>query len=142
MLMTADEWRARGLELVVAAELEVSPPENFAASPHFDRDLLERSRECFRRTGDVQLTELANIHLETEALRRRLVKECIQVSKNLSPVEEMDAASLVLRCLRLGVYLEVRAVCALLERCIFEPVYFRNEIMRQSNMLSVILAAE
>jgi hypothetical protein len=117
VLMTTDEWKARGIDL--------------ALSEMFDQAIY-----CFQRANCTALRSMAMVCAQVAQGRASLLSPAESLTSNaprreLSAAEEVQLAGLIVRCLRAGLRREAQELCKLAAPALISQseCYFVPEIV-------------
>ena len=123
VLMTSDEWRARGIEFIIAAD-----------GGEASSALITQAISCFDSAGDKDLKTLALATLDLHS-----TEEALEATdeRGFSAKLEIDFSSLILHCLRLSISLE--RLCSLCEKFVnysnCDPSLLDKEIVERMKSL-------
>ena len=122
ILMTADEWRARGLDLALSAE-------GSSAIPY-----LREAVKCFEQAKDSKLLQRASAELEFH-LRMNSIKEASLLansggggSQSMTPSEEKEVAGLMKKLIENQLHSSARSLCEAVEPICCDPAKFNRFI--------------
>jgi hypothetical protein len=128
VLMTTDEWKARGIDLALAATSVASAESTLAAA------MFDQAAYCFQRANSPAFCSAANVCAEVVRTRAALASGDQSSSGSqqevLSSAKEMQFACLISRCLAGGFAQDARDLCMLVRPALstLSRVYFSYEI--------------
>jgi hypothetical protein len=113
MINMTNEWRVRGIEFALSAEGDSAD------------SFLRKAIMCFDRAKDFSLKEKAAAHQEVEAMRKRV----IQSEGILTPLDEVDSAHAIQRCIKALLLSEAYSLCLLIAKCYSEDHVFHTSVL-------------
>ena len=117
--LTLDEWRSRGLALVLSADGSSSIPK------------LKEAVNCFERAKSTELLNRASAELDFHLVMQRLEdrEESSMGSASMTQVEEKEVAELIETMLQSQLHAEVKILCEAVKLITCNPDKFNEYIV-------------